>query len=85
MGRGREGGGEGKNTCASIFGQITIGRDQWMNIPTVCKLDLMYEQKTEQNKFLGGEPDFGPLEKNKTLRRKNQVTSWSLKKPKFYL
>ena len=46
-----------------------------MNIPTVCKLDLMYEQKTEQNKFLGGEPDFGPLEKNKTLRRKNQVTS----------
>ena len=41
-----------------------------MSIPTVCKLDLMYEQKTEHNKFLGGEPDFGPLKEKKTLRRK---------------
>ena len=42
--------GGGKNTCASLFHQITVGGQQKMTTLMVCKLNLVYQQKTEAKK-----------------------------------
>ena len=55
----------GKNTCAPLFHQIIVGRQQEMTTLLVCKFHLVYQKRLKQKKFeiFSGNPPFWPLEK----------------------